>query len=110
MRIKLNVYICRDCDERFLVASGERGKQVFCPKCGESLFTKKVTEILLDKPLLHKRRWTSEEDELVQLAMDEKIPYWKVAESLDDRSVMAVTSRALRLRKLKRKEDKTTCD
>lgn len=64
---KHNIYLCKDCNLDFIVYASRYFNlhNPFCPRCGERLFVELVKGIWKDRPFLHNRRYTQEEDEII---------------------------------------------
>lgn len=99
-------YKCRDCEIDFLLAKVGSGKtSKYCPKCGDNIFTEKVTEFWLERPFQYKKKWTAEEDELVRNCKTAGYTHQQIADSLDGRTMVAVRQRWQELRKKKALEE-----
>lgn len=99
-RVAYVFYLCRDCDIDFLLAKRGAGKgNLFCPKCGENLFTEKVKDLWLERPFQYKRSWTTEEDEIILSGRSAGYSHKQIQAALTGRTYTAVMQRYRDLKK-----------
>lgn len=87
---KYTFFFCKDCEIDFFVSKA--GKHIFCPNCGESIYTEKKTTIWIERPFNYKRRWTEDEDSLLLNGIKQGYNRQEIAEELD-RTIGSVRKR-----------------
>lgn len=94
-KIKYNVYQCKDCEIDFLCRTAR-----YCPKCGDNPYLEKERTIWIDKPVVYKRPWTAEDDDILIESVERGIKNNDIANELS-RTKDAVAERLRRLRKIR---------
>lgn len=97
---KYTAYICQDCDIDFQVSKAGK-KKAFCPTCGENLYTHKIKQLWMPRLLMHKRPWTDEEKEQIQISVEAGYSAKQVAELFEDRTYDAVRTKCRQLKRNK---------
>ncbi|WP_205600750.1 SANT/Myb-like DNA-binding domain-containing protein [Gracilibacillus sp. YIM 98692] len=67
-----------------------------CPSCADHLFTEKHHTLELRTHLFYKRRWTEEEDQIIEAGRRLGKTYKQIASELEGRTSQAVQNRLQR--------------
>lgn len=94
---KYTAWRCKECEIDYYVTQ-EVKHVTYCPKCGDKLFTEVVRTLWLERPILYKRPWTVEEDELILTGVELGRTHKEIAKELNGRTPKAVTRRLQTLR------------
>lgn len=95
-KLKYRVMICKECEIDFITRNGN-----YCSKCGDNLYVEKERTIWLEKPVVYKRPWTEEDDEILIESVRRGIKNQDIADDLG-RTKDAVAERLRRIRKTKK--------
>lgn len=96
-------YECRDCEENFFIEKRRQkmkkyNARIHCPLCGENMFTEEIMEMNVVRPFQFKRKWTQEENEILELGLQSGYSVKEIEESLEGRTKFAIYKQMQRLR------------